>query len=82
MNDINQPEWPLDKIINVANELQSRGCTGASTGEQIAAAFILNEPEYLPDNYSDMVEAWERLDNWQKYVKVIKQDYMHLIIEG
>ncbi len=82
MNDINQPEWPLDKIINVANELQSRGGTGASTGEQIAAAFILNKPEYLPDHYSDMVEAWERLDTWQKYVKVIKQDYMHLIIEG
>jgi hypothetical protein len=27
-----------------------------------------------------MVEAWDRLgEEWQAYVRLIKQDYMHLI---
>ena len=79
---MNQHTETVKQLINIARHLHKTGRSGASTGEQIAAAFILNKPKYLPDNYSDMVEAWERLDNWQKYVKVIKQDYMHLIIEG
>ncbi len=72
--------WQIDKIIDVANQLNNTGSTGASTGERIAAAFVLNRMDYLPDNYSDAVEAWERLDpQWQYYVKRIKRDFMHRI---
>ncbi len=72
--------WEIKKIIEVANQLQRTGRTSASTGERIAAAFVLNRAEYLPDMYSDMTEAWHRLDDdWQRYVIVIKRDYMHLI---
>jgi hypothetical protein len=64
----------------VANCLASTGSSGASTGERIAAAFVLNNPAYLPSYYNDIVEAWDRLgEEWQGYVRLIKQDYMHLI---
>ena len=66
-------------IINVANQLQRTGKSGASTGERIAAAFVLNRLEFLPPAYSDAVEAWERLDDWQPLVVEIKREYMHLI---
>ena len=57
--------------------------TAASTGERIAAAFVLNKQEYLPHNYNDMVEAWDRLDvDWQDYVRLVKRDYMHEIVEA
>jgi len=73
-------QWQIKKIIAVANQLNQTGSTAASTGEQIAAAFVLNRPDYLPDSYRDMIEAWDRLgDAWQGYVRIIKQDYMHLI---
>ena len=71
-------QWEIQKIINVSNELLRRGRTGASTGEQIAAAFVLDRMEYLPEGYS-VIEAWERLDDWQPYVKRIRYEYMHLI---
>ena len=72
--------WEIEKIIEVANCLQATGSTAASTGERIAAAFVLNRPEYLPNSYSDMVEAWDRLDEeWQHYVRLIKREYSHLI---
>lgn len=71
--------WPLGKIINVANELQRDGSTCASTGEQIAAAFVLNDMTCLPASYPDVVEAWERLDDWQIHVHNIRQNYMYLI---
>jgi hypothetical protein len=75
--------WQIDKIIEVANCLQATGRTAASTGERIAAAFVLNRQDYLPDYYSDMVEAWDRLGHeWQQYVRLIKQDYTHLIEAG
>jgi hypothetical protein len=75
-----QLPWEMQKIIEVANTLQCTGSTGASTGERIAAAFVLNRPDYLPASYSDMVDAWQRLDeDWQGYVLRIKADYMHLI---
>ena len=75
--------WQIDKIIEVANQLQRTGSTGASTGERIAAAFVLNKQEYLPHNYNDMVEAWDRLDvDWQDYVRLVKRDYMHEIVEA
>ena len=66
-------------IIHVANQLQRTGKSGASTGERIAAAFVLNRLEFLPPAYSDAVEAWERLDDWQQHVIRIKREYMHLI---
>ena len=71
--------WEIEKIIAVANELNRRGSTAASTGERIAAAIVLNEVAYLPDSYRDVIEAWERLDTWQSHVKRIKRDYAHLI---
>ncbi|MEW4368070.1 hypothetical protein [Aliikangiella maris] len=74
--------WPVGKIIDVANELQRTGTTGASTSEQIAAAFVLNNMWHLPTCYQDIVEAWERLGEWQYHVKLIKRDYSHLIKAG
>lgn len=80
---MNRLPWQIEKIIEVANCLQATGSTGASTGERIAAAFVLNRMEYLPAMYSDAVEAWDRLDDeWQAYVRLIKQDYMHRIEAG
>jgi hypothetical protein len=72
-------KWQIKQIISVANGLKRTGTTGASTGEQIAAAFVLNRMDYLPANYRNVVEAWERLDDWQQYVKEIRQNYSHLI---
>ena len=75
--------WQIEKIIEVANCLQTANSTAASTGERIAAAFVLNKPQYLPDSYTDIVEAWDRLDaDWQDYVRLIKREYMHKIIEA
>jgi len=72
--------WQIEKIIDVSNQLQLTGSTPASTGERIAAAFVLNKPKYLPDMYADMVEAWDRLDDeWQDYVRRVKRDHMHQI---
>ena len=70
----------LQIIIDVANELNRTGSTAASTGERIAAAFVLNRPDYLPDGYTDLVDAWDRLDDkWQAYVRIVKREYGHLI---
>ena len=72
--------WEIVKIIKVANSLKTTGGTASSTGERIAAAFVLNRPDYLPSYYDDMVEAWDRLgEEWQGYVRLIKRDYMHRI---
>ncbi len=79
---MNNTQWQIEKIIEVANCLQRTGNTGASTGERIAAAFVLNRMDYLPDMYSDTLEAWDRLDDWQTYVRLIKREYMHLIEAG
>jgi hypothetical protein len=79
MENQNLP-WEIEKIIEVANSLASTGSSGASTGERIAAAFVLNRMEFLPASYCDAVEAWYRLDDeWQGYVRLIKRDYQHLI---
>jgi len=73
-------QWEIEKIIEVAISLKQTGSTAASTSERIAAAFVLNRLEYLPDMYSDAVEAWDRLGrDWQDYVRLIKREYMHLI---
>jgi hypothetical protein len=72
--------WEVIKIIEVASCLKTTGSTGASTGERIAAAFVLNRLEFLPANYQDVVEAWDRLEpQWQQYVRFIKRRCMHLI---
>jgi tellurite resistance protein len=77
---MNNLPWQISKIIDVANELQATGSTAASTSERIAAAFVLNNQHHLPDSYSDILEAWDRLgDEWQQHVRIIKRDYMHLI---
>jgi hypothetical protein len=73
--------WEIEKIIEVANCLASTGSSGASTGERIAAAFVLNRLEFLPASYPDAVEAWDRLDaEWQDYVRLIKRDYSHKLV--
>jgi len=73
-------QWEIEKIIEVAISLNKTGSTAASTGERIAAAFVINRLEYLPDMYSDAIEAWDRLGTqWQDYVRLIKHEYMHLI---
>ena len=74
----NMMQWEIEKIINVCNELTQTNQTGASTSELIAAAFVLNKMEYLPRGYS-VIEAWERLDDWQVHVKRIRHQYMYLI---
>ena len=73
-------QWQIEKIIQVANQLNQTGATTASSGERIAAAFVLNRADYLPDSDRDMVAAWDRLGPaWQGYVRIIKRDHMHLI---
>ena len=71
--------WEITKIIKVANQLQRTGQTSGSTSERIAAAFVLNRMELLPEMYPEVTEAWQRLDDWQEHVNQIKQHYIHLI---
>ena len=75
--------WPLRKIIDTAIELQASGSTLASTGEHIAAAFVLNRQDCLPDTERDLVKAWDSLGHtWQAHVRSIKRDYWHLLDAG
>ena len=75
-------KWEIEKIIEVAICLKVTGSTASSTSERIAAAFVLDRQEYLPEGY-DLVEAWDRLGGtWQDHVRLIKRDYMHLIETG
>ena len=77
---MNTLPWEIEKIIEVANTLNATGTTGASTGERIAAAFVLNRADLLPELYADLVEAWDRLDpEWQDYVRLIKREYRHRV---
>jgi hypothetical protein len=79
-SDYQKMPWEIVKIIEVANCLASSGDSGASTGERIAAAFVLNRLEFLPASYPDAVDAWDRLDDeWQDYVRLIKRDYRYFI---
>ena len=71
--------WEITKIIKVANQLQRTGQTSGSTSERIAAAFVLNQMELLPESCDDVVQAWQRLDDWQDYVIEIKKHYQHLL---
>lgn len=75
--------WPLRKIIETALELQASGYTSASTGEHIAAAFVLNRQDCLPDTERDLIKAWDSLGHtWQAHVRCIKRDYLHLLDVG
>lgn len=77
---MNTLPWQIEKIIEVAICLQATGATAASTSERIAAAFVLNRQDYLPNSYSDIIEAWDHLGpEWQAHVRRIKRDYRHLI---
>ncbi len=79
MNDL---PWEIAKIIEVSIVLNVTGGTAASTSERIAAAFVLDRQDYLPEGY-DLVEAWDRLGSqWQQHVRLIKREYMHLIEAG
>ena len=71
--------WQVDGIINAANDLRNARTSTASTSQHIAGAFVLNRMDLLPSGYSDVIEAWDRLDDWQPYVRQIKQRYMHLV---
>ena len=71
--------WEIAKIIKVANQLNRTGQTSGSTSERIAAAFVLNNMNLLPESYQDVTEAWQRLDDWQEHVTQIKQNYIHLL---
>jgi len=77
---MNNLRWEIESIIDVANQLQRTGSTTGSAGECIAAAFVLNRLDYLPANYRDAVEAWDRLgEDWQDHVRCIKRHHLHYI---
>lgn len=71
--------YEIEKIIHVANDLASTGSSSGSTSEHIAAAFVLDRMVYLPEGYS-IVEAWERLGEWQALVIKIKAEYSDLLV--
>ena len=71
--------YQINKIISVANELASTGNTRGSTGEIIAAAFVLNRMEYLPEDYR-IYEAWERISDLQPIVKIIVSQYHYKVV--
>jgi hypothetical protein len=74
-------QWQIRKIIDTANSLASSGISAGSTGEVIAAAFVLNRMDLLPAGYPDVIEAWDRLDTeWQRYVRLIKRDYQDELV--
>jgi hypothetical protein len=65
------------KLLSVAAELHTNGRTGASTGERIAAAFIINNMNYLPEGYT-VLEAWDRLEpKWQRITQALHKAYGH-----
>jgi len=71
----------VQRIIQVANSLISTGNSGASTGERIAAAFVLNDMSWLPEDYEDVIEAWDRLGpTWQEHVRLTKQHYLYELL--
>ena len=73
----NQTEVIARKLLSVAHELHTTGRTGASTGEVIAAAFIIDQMQYLPEGYS-VLEAWDRLEpRWQRITQALHKTYGH-----
>lgn len=73
--------WELEKIIEVASSLLAGGHSAASTGEHIAAAFVLNRQDCLPPDCADLIEAWDHLGSrWQQHVRTIKREHHHLLM--
>ena len=73
----NQTEAIAQKLLSVSRQLHTTGRTGASTGEVIAAAFIINNMEYLPKGYT-ILEAWDRLEPlWQRITLALHKTYGH-----
>jgi len=70
----------MKRIIEVTKELLHQQGTAGSTSEVIAAAFILDDVSCLPNSYPNMIDAWDRLGEWQYYVRVIREHYRHLIV--
>ena len=69
----------MKRIIEVAIELKQTGYSPASSGERIAAAFVLNRQDFLPQGYT-MVNAWDQLNaTWQASVREIRYQHMYLI---
>ena len=80
MSNVNSNPWEIEKIIYVAKQLVTEGCSSGSTGEVIAGAFALDKMEFLPYGYS-VIESWERLEpEWQGYVKEVRAKYMHRLV--
>jgi len=77
MLDEHHPD--IQRIIEITNLFIQHGSVACSTSERIAAAFILNDMSKLPGCYCVVVDAWERLGDWQDYVKAIRTDYQHLL---
>jgi len=72
--------YDIQTIIELANHIASTGKSYGSTGEVIAAAFVMDRMDWLPEGYT-VIEAWERLDSrWQGYVKIIKAEYSDLLV--
>ena len=73
----NPTEAIARKLLSVARELHSSGRTAASTGERIAAAFVINNMAYLPEGYT-VLEAWDRLETkWQRITLALHKTYGH-----
>lgn len=76
---IDQLPHPLNRILQVARSLLENRAFNASTNEWIAAAFVLERLDYLPQGLGVM-EAWERLDiEWQFYARHLRQEYRQVI---
>lgn len=76
---IDQLPHPLNRILQVARSLLENRAFNASTSEWIAAAFVLERLDYLPQGVGVM-EAWEHLDiEWQFYARHLRQEYRQVI---
>ena len=65
------------QLMHIATQLHTTGRTSASTGERIAAAFIINNMQHLPEGYT-VLEAWDRLEpSWQRLTMALHQAYSH-----
>jgi hypothetical protein len=56
----------MNAIIRIVERINGGESVGAlSTGEQIAAAFLFNRMDWLPEAYKHPLDAIDRLgDNW------------------
>lgn len=72
-----------DRIVEIADSLvetAGQNAAGASTGERIAAALLINRPEWmgytLPDGSVDVIAAMDRLGSGGvSEVRLIREYY-------